>query len=335
MCEMLDGFPKSCCSVFSPYKPCLNPNRPDLMRLQNSGRNKNHARDMFFSAASQTERATCWQELETFMDTLPLGSRAQFLEDPLGPGSTSQPIVLHYQSSWTNGCGADAKWVVFDAGLADQKEAHPEKEQSKPGRYTVSFRNAAEKERHIEELKAQAADEDLGIWDWQRVLTEQVVKELSLTPPTRYSTTLSPVILEWVKSRDEVINIEPEPVARYETPASGIASTDPRKSKRTNPLKEGKPALSSSRPTTHPRKGKRKGASSHHALEPPRYERGEYFPARERGGSGGAALAEGVGVHEALDEGGDAVEDEFSVLRLCQRRGWVELEADEEYSLRF
>ncbi|KAJ6458359.1 hypothetical protein C8R47DRAFT_1227100 [Mycena vitilis] len=154
------------------------------------------------------------------MDTLPLGSRAQFLQDPLGQQfpayRATLPVVV---DEWVRSRREVVRISTYrhPSGI-DQKEAHPEKEQYEPGRYTVSFRNVAEKERHIEELKAQAVDEDLGIWDWQQVLAEQVVKQLSLTPPTRYSATLNPEILEWVKSRDEVINIEPDPMTRYETP---------------------------------------------------------------------------------------------------------------------
>lgn len=73
------------------------------------------------------------------------------------------------------------------------------------------FRNSAELELNLAELKLVAPDTDLKI--------------LNMLPLCAYVATLNADLLEWVKSKDEVINIEPTVIVNRESliPEAGMA----------------------------------------------------------------------------------------------------------------
>ncbi|KAJ7203975.1 hypothetical protein C8J57DRAFT_1485527 [Mycena rebaudengoi] len=151
--------------------------------------------------------------LDALAKTLSAESQAVFFPDPLSNEIPSYRANLPRQLE---------KWVRtrpevtriskhrHPSGI-DRPEEPPTEWGYVPDRYWVWFRNSAELELNLAELKLVAPDTDLKI--------------LNMLPLCAYVATLNADLLEWVKSKDEVINIEPTVIVNRESliPEAGMA----------------------------------------------------------------------------------------------------------------
>ncbi|KAJ7043776.1 hypothetical protein C8F04DRAFT_1229250 [Mycena alexandri] len=167
------------------------------------------------------ERERHLQELEAFMETMPLASRATFL-----PDSMSGEIPSYYANMpevvqkwiWRRHEVVNISRFRHSSGLDQPQEPLSDGPGYAPNRYTVRCRNEEELDRHLGELEAycRAKGENYDAFNclsWFK--TNGAYYLPNFTPDSfLYVATLRPRVLEWVNSRNEVITIEPIPDPR-------------------------------------------------------------------------------------------------------------------------
>ncbi|KAJ7456836.1 hypothetical protein B0H11DRAFT_2244005 [Mycena galericulata] len=168
------------------------------------------------------ERERHLEELEIFQEKLPHDfARTYFLPDPLSTQIPSYRANLPpYVRKWVQGRREVVNISEYrhSSGI-DQVEEAASKGEYVPNRYTVLCRNKEELENHLDALQIYAessgAREKLELHCVHRFLKDKGGYLSTLTPSSTYTATLDPELLEWVKRRDEVIHIVPDPVQGY------------------------------------------------------------------------------------------------------------------------
>ncbi|KAJ7167267.1 hypothetical protein C8R43DRAFT_945706 [Mycena crocata] len=167
------------------------------------------------------EREQHLRELEEFMKQLASQPAKIFLPDPLSTDIPSYHANLPPEvQKWVQGRNevVNISTHRHPNGLDQSEESLHMRDVFVPNRYDMLCRNVVELDSHLTELEIQAGGEDIELYSMYRSLNAMGGYMATLPPPSTYSATLSPQLLQWVKGRGEVINIQPSPQQGYGDP---------------------------------------------------------------------------------------------------------------------
>ncbi|KAJ7498255.1 hypothetical protein B0H11DRAFT_1999217 [Mycena galericulata] len=164
--------------------------------------------DVYVLTRSFASREKHLRELEQFRTTLPGNNRVLFLPDPLSNEIPSYHANVPLEvRQWlrTRQDVVNVRHWRHPNGL-DQPEVPLSNTEYLPGQYVVSCRNFEQLEKHIAELQEFSASIDPHI----SLNIRRAPQFVGLDLGYNYYANLPGEILEWVKGRDEVINIAPK-----------------------------------------------------------------------------------------------------------------------------